>query len=160
VSAVLEQAAPAARPMRESDLRRVLLVEREAYRYPWSEGVFRDCLRVGYCCWVIERELTVEGYGIVQIGAGEAHVLNLCIRPSASRQGLGRMLLERLMDVAGSHGARTAVLEVRPSNVAARALYGGAGFSEVGMRRAYYPAARGREDALILARDLPDAPVG
>ncbi len=155
MSAVLEREAPALRPMRESDLPRVLLVEREAYQFPWSDGVFRDCLRVGYCCWVIERDGSVEGHGIVQIGTGEAHVLNLCIRPVASRQGLGRTLLERLMEVAASHGAHTAVLEVRPSNAAALSLYQGAGFSEVGMRRGYYPAARGREDALILARKLP-----
>ena len=157
MSAVLERAAPALRPMRESDLPRVLLVEREAYQFPWSDGVFRDCLRVGYCCWVIERDGSVQGHGIVQIGAGEAHVLNLCIRPTASRQGLGRTLLERLLEVSASHGAHTAVLEVRPSNGAALALYRGAGFSEVGMRKGYYPAARGREDALILARELPAA---
>ena len=154
MSAVLDLPEPLSRPMRESDLQRVLLVEREAYRYPWSEGVFRDCLRVGYCCWVIEREGTVEGHGILQVGAAEAHVLNLCIRPAAARQGLGRALLERLLEVALGHGAETAFLEVRPSNHAAIALYREAGFTEVGVRRGYYPSTRGREDALIFARAL------
>jgi ribosomal-protein-alanine N-acetyltransferase len=154
VSAVLAAPVPMARPMREGDLSRVLRVEREAYEFPWSDGIFRDCLRVGYCCWVVERENVVEGHGILQIGAGEAHILNLCVRPGASRQGLGRMLLERLLEVARSHGAENVVLEVRPSNDAARRLYAGAGFAEVGMRRGYYPRVGGREDALILARVL------
>ncbi len=142
------------RPMRESDLAVVLAIERGAYPFPWSQGIFRDCLRVGYCCWVIETTAAPQGYGIMSVGAGECHILNLCIRPQSQRQGLGRTLLSHLLGVARSHHALTAMLEVRPSNEPALRLYQDMGFNEVGVRRAYYPRAGGREDALILATEL------
>ena len=132
-------------------------VEQGAYEFPWSPGIFRDCLRVGYCCWVVERERRIDGYCIMQIGAGESHVLNLCVRVEAQGQGLGRSLLTRLIEVAIERGADTVLLEVRPTNQPARHLYTDMGFNEVGVRRAYYPGHQGREDALILARSLPPA---
>jgi len=137
--------------MRESDLRRVLLIEREAYGFPWSEGIFRDCLQVGYCCWVVERDHMVDAYGIMQIAVGEAHVLNLCVDPHAQSQGMGRAMLRCLMHVAREHGADRAYLEVRPTNEYALALYRSEGFRTVGTRRAYYPSDYGREDAFILS---------
>lgn len=154
MSALLEEAEPRIRPMRETDLGQVIEVERGAYEFPWSPGIFRDCLRVGYCCWVLERNDQVDGYCIMQVGAGESHVLNLCVRVDAQSQGLGRRLLSRLLEVAREHGADTILLEVRPTNQVARHLYTTMGFNEVGVRRAYYPGKHGREDALILARSL------
>ncbi|MDX1514419.1 MAG: ribosomal protein S18-alanine N-acetyltransferase [Gammaproteobacteria bacterium] len=154
MSAVLKPAVPQCRPMRASDLDDVLAIERAAYPFPWSEAIFRDCLRVGYCCWVLELNHAVTGYGIMQVAAGESHVLNLCIHPAYHRQGYGRHLLGRLLDLAREHHADLALLEVRPTNQAAVALYRGMGFNEVGIRRAYYPGHRGKEDALILARSL------
>ena len=144
--------------MREPDLRRVLVIEREAYRFPWSEGIFRDCLQVGYCCWVVERADVVEAYGIMQVAAGEAHVLNLCVDPHAQSQGVGRVMLRCLLQVAREHGAESAYLEVRPSNEHALALYRSEGFRTVGTRRAYYPSDYGREDAFILSRSLRPSP--
>lgn len=142
------------RPMVDTDLWAVVEIERDAYQFPWSEGIFRDCLRVGYCCWVLEFLDVVEGYGIMSVGVGESHILNLCIRPRVHHQGFGRQLLGHLMGVARDHHAQTLMLEVRPSNPHAIRLYHGMGFNEVGVRRGYYPAHDGREDALILATDL------
>lgn len=154
MSAVLKPAIPRCRPMRASDLDAVLAIERAAYPYPWSEAIFRDCLRVGYCCWVLEIDGAVTGYGIMQVSAGESHVLNLCVHPAFHRQGYGRQLLTRLLELAQEHHADVTLLEVRPTNGAAVALYRNMGFNEVGVRRAYYPGHNGKEDALILARSL------
>lgn len=151
MSAVLKDEPLCIRPMREMDLATVMEIEREAYAFPWSEGIFRDCLRAGYCCWVVERQGRVGAYGIMQVGAGESHVLNLCVCASGRGQGLGRALLSHLLDVARAHRADTALLEVRPTNRAALSLYAAMGFNEVGVRRGYYPGRDGREDALILA---------
>ena len=148
--------SPLVRPMRESDLGAVIEVEREAYEFPWSPGIFRDCLRVGYCCWVLEHQGSLMGHGIMQAGAGESHILNLCVRATAQGQGFGRRLLSRLLEVASERGADSVLLEVRPTNEVARGLYASMGFNEVGVRRAYYPDHHGREDALILARSLGD----
>lgn len=154
MSAVLKPAYPCCRPMRVSDLDAVMAVERAAYPFPWSEAIFRDCLRVGYCCWVLEVGDAVAGYGIMQVSAGESHVLNLCVHPAHHRRGYGRQLLTTLLDLAQQHHADVALLEVRPTNAAAVALYHDMGFNEVGVRRAYYPGHNGKEDALILARSL------
>ena len=157
MSAVLRPDAPLVRPMREADLDSVNQVEKGAYDFPWSPGIFRDCLRVGYCCWVLEHEGVIKGHGIMQVGGGESHVLNLCISAAAQGRGFGRLLLSQLIRVAQEHGADTVLLEVRPTNDAARHLYDSMGFNEVGIRRAYYPGHGGREDALILARSLAPA---
>ncbi|MFT5172466.1 MAG: ribosomal-protein-alanine N-acetyltransferase [Gammaproteobacteria bacterium] len=140
--------------MREPDLQRVLAIERAAYGFPWSEGIFRDCLQVGYCCWVEEIDDVVEAYGIMQVAVGEAHVLNLCVDPLTHGQGVGRAMLRCLLQVARQHGAASAYLEVRPTNAHALALYRSEGFRTVGSRRAYYPSHYGREDAFILSCNL------
>jgi ribosomal-protein-alanine N-acetyltransferase len=140
--------------MREADLEQVLLIEQAAYPFPWTRGIFEDCLRVGYSCWVLAQGRWVLGYGVMSTAVGEAHVLNLCVRPDRQREGLGRRLLDHLLRLARGHHADIALLEVRPSNRGALALYRAAGFNEVGVRRGYYPGHNGREDALILALDL------
>ncbi len=140
--------------MHEGDVPVVLAVEIAAYDHPWTEGIFRDCLRVGYSCWVAETGAGIVGHGVMSVAAGECHILNLCVHPSAQRQRLGRKLLRRLLYLARARGADTAFLEVRESNRAARALYASEDFCEVGIRRGYYPATKGREDAVVLARAL------
>lgn len=154
MSAVLKPAPVRCRPMTEADLRQVLGVEVAAYEFPWNHTIFQDCLRVGYCCWVIEQDFAIVGHGVMSVGAGECHILNLCIQPDMQCLGFGRILLDQLLDVARKHRADTAFLEVRPSNEIAKRLYLHAGFDDVGMRRNYYPARRGREDAIIMARSL------
>ena len=154
MSAVLQDPGFAMRPMREEDIPAVLRVERAGYPYPWTEGIFRDCLRVGYCCWVLEGPLEVAGHGIMSVAAGECHILNVCVHPDVQSRGLGRRILRRLLAIARSRNADTAFLEVRGSNRSAVVLYTLEGFCEVGLRRGYYPRAQGREDAIIMARPL------
>jgi ribosomal-protein-alanine N-acetyltransferase len=140
--------------MREDDLERVVEIERRAYAFPWTRGIFEDCLRVGYSCWVLDGPGDIVGYGVMSVAAGESHILNLCVRPERQRRGHGRRLLHHLLALARRHHAEITLLEVRPSNRAGLALYRAVGFNEVGMRRGYYPGHSGREDAIILALDL------
>lgn len=158
-SVTQEQEFPAAeiRPMHELDVPVVVGVERSAYQFPWSEGIFRDCLRVGYVCRVVEVGGDIAGYGIMSMGAGEAHVLNVCVRDEYRGRGLARKMLLYLIDRARSAGMYEAFLEVRPSNIAAARLYHSLGFEQVGVRRGYYQSTTGREDAAVLRRILsPD----
>jgi len=156
MSAVIKHDYRGLRPMVESDLDEILAIEQAAYEFPWSRTIFADCLRAGYCCWVmLDNEARINAYSIMVVAAGECHVLNLCVQPQWQGNGVGRQLLDAMLKVASGHGADTAFLEVRPSNQAARQLYATGGFNEVGMRRSYYPARHGREDAIIMARSLP-----
>lgn len=153
----VRQAEPArrVRPMAVDDLTRVHEIESRGYGFPWPVGVFRDCLRAGYQCWVMEADGCISGYAIVSVAAGESHVLNICIDPAWQRLGLGRTLMEHVIEHAREAGAARMLLEVRPSNTGARALYDDLGFNEIGLRPGYYPDSSGiREDAMILAREL------
>jgi ribosomal-protein-alanine N-acetyltransferase len=138
------------RPMSENDVSEVIAVERASYQFPWSEGIFRDCLRVGYVCRVVTVNDAIIGYGVMSVGAGEAHILNLCIGDLYRCRGVGRRLLTYLVDRGAAAGMSEAFLEVRPSNTSAIRLYLSVGFEQVGMRRGYYQAAGGREDAAVL----------
>jgi [ribosomal protein S18]-alanine N-acetyltransferase len=142
------------RPMVESDVSDVVSTERVSYQFPWSEGIFRDCLRVGYICRVVTVDDRVTGYGVMSVGAGEAHILNLCVREAFRCRGIGRRLLSYLLDRASASGMSEAFLEVRPSNTAAIRLYQSLGFEPVGTRRGYYQAVGGREDAAVLKLSL------
>jgi len=142
------------RPMLEEDLQAIMQIEQAAYQFPWTEAIFQDCLRVGYCCWILEIDDNVVGHGVMSVAAGESHILNLCVHPDSQNSGLGREMLEHLLVIARHHLADTVFLEVRPSNEAAKRLYWGAGFNDVGIRSNYYPAESGREDAVIMARNL------
>lgn len=143
------------RPMQTDDLVGVLAVERDSYGYPWSRRIFEDCMQVGYCCLVAETDGVIQAHAIMLARAEEAHLLNLCVGPDHRRQGIAARLLEELLAVARRANARTMFLEVRPSNTGAIDLYERAGFHEVGHRPDYYPAPFGREDALVMARELP-----
>lgn len=142
------------RPMRDADIRGVVAVEHRGYTHPWSEGIFRDCLRAGYSAWVVEDGERIVGHGLMSVAAGECHILNICVAPDYQGRGLGRQLMDHLLDLAVNYGASLALLEVRPSNAAARALYDRLGFDEIGTRPNYYPAHDGKEDALVLAKQL------
>lgn len=155
MSAVLQEPVPELRPMRSEDVDAVMAIEEVVYPHPWTGGIFRDCIRVGYSCWVFMREERLIGYGVMSAGGGEAHVLNIAIAPEAQGRGLGRRMLEHLLELGRSKGASEMLLEVRPSNTVAVGLYESMGFRRVGRRKGYYPAENGsREDALVLARDL------
>ncbi len=143
------------RRMTPTDLREVLIIENKNYQFPWEEDTFKDCFKAGYGTWICEVENKIVGYGLISIAAGEAHILNLSVDPKEQGQGVGRKLLEFMIRVAQGK-AETVFLEVRPSNTHAIALYERLGFNEIGLRKAYYPAENGREDALMLALELFD----
>ena len=140
--------------MRPDDIETVSAIENRAYVFPWTPGIFRDCLRAGHHCWVLEAGSTLLGYGVLSAAAGEAHILNICIAPEYQGRGHGRRLLRRLVDLARWHQANQVFLEVRPSNPRAIQLYRDEGFNEIGQRPNYYPAEKGREDAIVMAMEL------
>lgn len=154
MSAVVDSPQLDVRPMAEQDLDDVMAVELSVYQFPWTRRIFLDCLRVGYSCLVGEVNGTIAGYVIMSSAADEAHVLNLCVAPEFQGQGLGKRLLLEAMDTAQGSGVQTLFLEVRPSNQRAKKLYDQLGFNEIGIRKDYYPAEDGREDAIILALNL------
>jgi ribosomal-protein-alanine N-acetyltransferase len=142
------------RPMMELDLPEVAGIEQASYTFPWSENIFRDCLRVGYTCRALDLAGRIIGYAVMSLGAGEAHILNVCVRDEFRSVGFGRRLLENLLERAAAAGVSEAFLEVRPSNLAAIRLYQHLGFEQIGIRRGYYQAPDGREDAIVLKREL------
>jgi ribosomal-protein-alanine N-acetyltransferase len=137
-----------------ADLEVVMEIETRAYDYPWTPGIFRDCLRVGYCCWCYEVDGHIQGYGVMNVVAGESHILNVTVRPETQGQGIGSKLMKNFLQLARRHDADIVMLEVRPTNKSAISLYEKLGFNEIGVRRNYYPADEGREDALLLALSL------
>lgn len=147
---------PRYRPMRDTDLEAVARIEADIHAHPWSRGNFDDSLRAGYCAWVLEAAGEVAGYGVVMMGVEEAHLLNLSVARAWQRRGHGRALLGFFLARAREMGARAMFLEVRPSNAAARTLYAQEGFHEISVRRQYYPAPGGREDAIVMGLDLPE----
>ena len=142
------------RNMTHDDLTMVSDIERRSYEFPWSHGVFRDCLLAGYKCIVLLREDQVAGYGILSIAAGEAHILNLCVEPEFRSMGYGERLLDTLLSQARASTVQEVLLEVRPSNRTALALYRKKGFYQVANRPAYYQSHEGREDAAVLSKKL------
>lgn len=152
--AMLKAPYPQLRQMCPDDLEHVLAIELANYEYPWTHGIFRDCLRAGYQCWVLTHEPEIVGYGVLSVAASEAHVLNVCVARDQHSQGYGRRLMQRLIELARWHRAERIFLEVRPSNTHAIALYDTLGFNEIGKRPDYYPAKRGREDAMVMAMEL------
>lgn len=154
MSAVLKPAAPRLVPMQADDLARVIPIENDIYEFPWTQGNFDDSLAAGYSCWLFVDGAELVGYCVIMLVIDEAHLLNLSIARAWQGQGHGRALLEAVQEAVQGHGAASVLLEVRPSNFAARRLYSRAGFTQVGLRRNYYPARNGREDALVLKHAL------
>lgn len=142
------------RVMEVADLDRVMQNEVRAYAFPWTRGIFVDCLRAGYENWVLEHAGDVIGHGVLSVAAGEAHVLNVCVGRDFQGKGLGRVLTTHLIERARVREASLLFLEVRPSNHVALQLYTSLGFNEIGVRRNYYPAHNGHEDARVLAMEL------
>jgi ribosomal-protein-alanine N-acetyltransferase len=139
------------RRMLEADVAAVMAVEQTTYAFPWTEGIFSDCLQVGYHCFVLEANGGFAGYAVLSVAVEECHILNICVRGDLRGQGLGRQFMLYLLQYAREAGAAMAYLEVRPSNVIATHLYWSMGFEQIALRKDYYPCAHGREDALVLA---------
>ena len=142
------------RRMLETDLSSVVEIEAQASFDPWPEKLFHDCMRVGYSCWVVEKDSKVAGFGLLSCAVGEAHILNLVVGVEWRRQGLGMQMMKHLINVARELQAEIVYLEVRESNLVARELYKRLSFIEIGLRKSYYPAESGREDAITLALSL------
>ncbi len=142
------------RSMRESDLSQVVKIEKRINPFPWTACFFRSCLRTGTAGWVWEQDDAIQGFGVMALRQGRAHILNLCMRPESQGRGLGGKMLTHMLLRARRRGARIALLEVRPSNEPALRLYRRRGFAKVGIRKGYYLTRRSHEDALIMARTL------
>ncbi|OIR19790.1 mycothiol acetyltransferase [mine drainage metagenome] len=142
------------RDMTEADLDAVLRIERAVHAHPWTPGNFSDALRSRYQCKVFESDGAMLGYAVLMLAVDETELLDIAIDAGHQRRGWGRKLLDELMVLARHHGKRRMVLEVRASNAAAIALYRKAGFADIGLRRDYYPAENGREDAILMGREL------
>ena len=145
---------PRYRRMTAADLDAIIAVEEAIYPHPWTRGNFADSLAAGYHCWIVECAGELAGYTVVSVAAGEAHLLNLSVSTPWQRRGIGRQTLAFALKLARDYGATQVLLEVRPSNRAALALYAAGGFIEIGQRRGYYPAGDEREDAIVLQLEL------
>jgi ribosomal-protein-alanine N-acetyltransferase len=154
VVAILKQSPAEFRRLQVDDLDCVAAIEASAYEFPWSRTIFGDCLRAGYESVVLVQSEAIIGYGVLSSGASEAHILNVCVAPAEQGKGHGRRLVARLLDIARWHRSERVYLEVRPSNPHAITLYESIGFNEFGRRPNYYPAKKGREDALVMAMEL------
>lgn len=138
------------RPMQERDLDAILQIEPTIYSHPWTRGHFSDSLKAGHHAYVMVLQDEIVGYALIMVVLDEAQLLNISIASASQQQGLGRELLTYLLDNAKARGAVSLFLEVRASNVTAIKLYEGVGFVEVSVRRGYYPAPEGREDAILM----------
>jgi ribosomal-protein-alanine N-acetyltransferase len=142
------------RDMSEADLDAVLRIERAVHAHPWTSGNFRDALRSKYLCKICEHQGRMLGYAVMMLAVDEAELLDIAVDAAQQRQGWGRKLLEEMLVLGRRRDMRRMVLEVRASNAAAINLYRNAGFSDIGLRRDYYPAENGREDAILMGREL------
>jgi [ribosomal protein S18]-alanine N-acetyltransferase len=142
------------RAMRTDDLDTIMAIEPEIYSHPWSRGNFTDSLKAGYDCLICESDGELIGYGVLMRVLDEAHLLNLSIAKAHQGRGFGRALLEHFIGESRDNGAQMMFLEVRPSNSAAISLYERMGFNEFSVRKGYYPASIGREDAILMGLAL------
>ncbi len=141
---------PTLRKMELADLDRVLSIEQRVHQHPWTRGNFIDALNSGNLCQVYEAQQKLVGYAVLMTVVDEMHLLNISIDSEFQRQGQGAALLDEMLNVARSLPMQRVLLEVRRSNVPALGLYRKAGFSELAVRRGYYAAANGWEDALVM----------
>ncbi len=142
------------RRMTEADLTSVCDIEKSEFEFPWSENTFKSCLRDGYYACVMVDDERIIAYGVISCVVDEAQVLNLCVKLKRQRQGIGQSMLMHLLLYARRVKVKTAFLEVRRSNNRAVEFYSRIGFSEVGLRKGYYPAHENREDAIVMAFEL------
>jgi len=150
VTTIADKGHPLIRRFGMDDVDRIYEIEKLAYPFPWSRGIFVDCLRVGYACFGLQIGKNLAGYAIVSCAAGEAHLLNLCIHPDWQHRGYGSLLLEYMINHVARLGSEAMFLEVRASNPRAASLYKNRGFKVIGRRPSYYKAGDGREDAIVM----------
>lgn len=154
VPKIITEVAGNYRLMRPEDIKEVFSIDQDIYPFPWTEGIFDDCIKAGQLCIVNVIDNKITAYGIAGMIVNEAHILNLSVRAERQGQGYGREMLVYMLDLIKKNGAERALLEVRESNQVAINLYKSLGFSSIGIRKGYYPAEDGREDAIVLALPL------
>lgn len=142
------------RDMTAGDIDAVTAAEQRVYAFPWTRGNFADSLAAGHGAWLALEHGQMIGYAVMMQVLDEAHLLNITVVPELQRKGRGSALLQHLFSLARVRSATRMLLEVRPGNVSGQALYRRHGFLEIGRRRDYYPAHQGREDAIVMAREL------
>lgn len=142
------------REMVLNDLDAIMQIEPHIYSHPWTRGNFSDSLKSEHSAWVLEHDAEIIGYALMMMVLDEAHLLNLSITKAYQKQGLGRYLLEHMIQIAQKLKAANMFLEVRSSNISAITLYENIGFNEMAIRRGYYPAQNGREDAVLMGLAL------
>jgi [ribosomal protein S18]-alanine N-acetyltransferase len=140
--------------MTDADLDAVAAAEARIYAFPWTRGNFADSLAAGHGAWLVREDGRMIGYAILMQVLDEAHLLNISVLPELQRSGRGSALLVHIFAQARMQAATRMLLEVRPGNLAGQSFYKRHGFIEIGRRRDYYPAHDGREDAIVMARDL------
>jgi ribosomal-protein-alanine N-acetyltransferase len=147
-------------PMNICDVEEVVRIENDAYPFPWTRGNFLDSLANRYQAWVLrEADERLAGYFLLMSAVDDVHLLNITVRPDLHGQGIGRYLLNKVCELAESAGIYRVLLEVRPSNQHALAVYRHAGFQMIGIRKKYYPAAgSSREDAIVMRLTLKQGP--
>jgi ribosomal-protein-alanine N-acetyltransferase len=138
------------------ELDAVMAIETSAYSHPWTRGNFIDSIAAGYLAEVlVGDDVGVVGYFIAMSGVGELHLLNITVAPAWQGQGFGSSLMRTVQAHASALGLDSLWLEVRQSNLKARALYRHLGFAEVGLRKGYYPAVNQRDDAIVMSLQVP-----
>ena len=142
------------RPMTLDDVDTVMHLEKAVYQFPWTDRIFKDCIRVGYDCWLALLENKIVAHAVISVAAGESHILNLSVIENLQGKGIGKQFIRFLLNIARNKRAQIMMLEVRPSNVRAINCYNSAGFNEIGSRKDYYPAPNGKEDALLFAKHI------
>ncbi|MBU3709497.1 MAG: ribosomal-protein-alanine N-acetyltransferase [Burkholderiaceae bacterium] len=147
-------------PMNIRDVEEVVRIENDAYPFPWTRGNFLDSLANRYQAWVLrEADERLAGYFLLMSAVDDVHLLNITVRPDLHGQGIGRYLLNKVCELAEAAGIYRVLLEVRPSNQHALAVYRHAGFQMIGIRKKYYPAAgSSREDAIVMRLTLKQGP--
>ena len=148
---------PLIRRLTIADVDHIIEIERRAYPFPWTRGNFVDCIHSSYACFGLQLGSELAGYSIFSWAVDEAHLLNLCVDPKWQGMAYGSLMLKRTINYVTTRGNKYLFLEVRASNPRAVALYKNYGFVVVGNRRNYYRAAEGREDAVVMRRDLKPA---
>ena len=143
------------RQMALEDISAVIQLENEVYQFPWTDRIFKDCIRVGYDCWLAHLGNTIVAHAVISIAAGESHILNLSVTRNHQGEGIGKRFIQFLLNIVRNKRAQIMMLEVRPSNIRAINCYSSAGFNEIGCRKDYYPAPNGKEDALLFAKQIP-----
>ena len=154
MSAVFKTMEAGFEPMTESRLDDVVAIEQRAYGHPWTRGNFADSLRSGYQGQILCAGDTILGYFVAMKGVDEVHLLNITVDPQYQGQGWGRVMLDALSLWSRAQGAQWLWLEVRTSNERAQQMYLRYGYRRVGERKHYYPADKGREDAIVMSYRL------